>query len=293
VVVRPDVHGWNRALEHGLLGGDEPILIVTTAVAPWSVAHLDPLLKAIDSRDHAIGRRPASFMGKVGRWFATLPYRFLFAVPATDIYSPLRMHRREALAKIPLQSASRLVDVEVLAKATFFVQTIEEVDVPALPSIPVGPVAADLSSLFSHPILRREDIEPERSGPAEPSQGQGEGPDGPGREDAERDQNISLEQAGTLEHHPAQSIEELGQRQGLDKRLDRVGEPLGREEQAAEDPHRQHHQVHEPADGLGRLGPRGDQEADAGERERADDLDERHEPQAADDRHPEDKHAHQ
>ncbi len=238
VVVRPDVHGWNRAIEHGLLGGDEPIVILTTAIAPWTAGHLDPLLKAIDGRDHAIGRRPASSVGKVGRWLSTLPYRFLFAVPASDVYSPLRMHRREALARIPLQSASRLVDVEILAKATFLVQTIEEVDVPALPSTPVGPVAADLSSLFSHPILRREDLEPERSGPAEPPEGQREGDDGPGREDAERGQDIAVEQGRPFEHHPAQGVEELSERQRLDERLDRAREPLGREEQAAEDPHR-------------------------------------------------------
>jgi hypothetical protein len=240
VVVRPDVHGWNRAFEHGLHGSDEPVVIATTATAPWSAAHLDPLLKAIDGRDHAIGCRPRPLLARFGRWLKSWPYRFLFAVPVADVYSPLRIHRREALAKIPLQSASRLVDVEILAKATFFVQTVEEVDVPDLPSIPVGPVGADLALLFSHPILRPEDAEPEGSGsrPAEPSEGQDEGSDSPGREDGEGHEDVSLEQRGPLEHHPAEGVEELRERQGLDERLDRLREPLGGEEQAAEDPHR-------------------------------------------------------
>lgn len=264
VVVRPDVHGWNRALEHGLHGSDEPIVVVTSAVAPWAVGHLDPLLKAIDERDHAVGRRPRSVLARLGRRLAAWPYRFLFAVPVADVFSPLRIHRREALDRIPLQSASRLLDVEILAKATFFVQTVEEVAVPDLPSIPVGPVAGDLASLFSNPVLRVEDTEPTRgagglvdeidpepaphpnpspqggegpegealqsspsplagegrvggseadapSRPAEPPQGQGEGHDGPGREDAERDHDVAVEEGRPFEHDPAQCVQELGE----------------------------------------------------------------------------------
>ncbi len=169
-------------------------MIATSALAPWSAGHLDPLLKTIDARDHAIGCRPRSILGRVVRRCAALPYRLLFAVPVADLYSPLRIHRREALAKIPLQSASRLLDVEILAKATFLVQTIEEVDVPDLPSPAVGHVAGDLASLFSHPILRPDDAEPEGSGPAEPAEGQAEGGDGPGGENCQRDEDVAVEE---------------------------------------------------------------------------------------------------
>ena len=227
VVVRPDVHGWNRALEHGLLETDEPVVIVTSAVAPWSVGHLDPLLKAIDERDHAIGRRPRSFAGRVARWLVRWPYRFLFAVPVADVYSPLRIHRREALAKIPLQSASRLLDVEILAKATFFVQTIEEVDVPATcRRSPSGRSRATCPRSSRTRSSGRPTSRPEGSGPAEPSEGQREGADGPGREDAQGDQDVAVEQPRPFEHHPPEADQELGQGQRLDEGLDRLGEPV-------------------------------------------------------------------
>ena len=71
------------------------------------------------------------------------------------------------------------------------------------------------------------------------------------------------------------------------------GEPLGREEDAREEPHRQHDQVHQPADRLGGAGPAGDQQADAGERERADHVDADHQHKAAADRHVEHERAQQ
>ncbi len=55
----PTARGWDKALEEGMAGGMQPIILVTSALQKWSVAHLDPLLKAIDHRDHVIGRRPA------------------------------------------------------------------------------------------------------------------------------------------------------------------------------------------------------------------------------------------
>ncbi len=90
---------------------------------------------------------------------------------------------------------------------------------------------------------------------------------------------------GPLEQHPAQGADQLGERQGLDEGLGGGGKPLGREEDAGEEPHRQHDQVHQPADRLGGTGTAGDQQADSGERERAEHVDSDHEGQAAADRH--------
>src|SRR4051794_27497983 len=123
-VVRPDRVGWARALEQGLSDGTHPIVLVTSATRPWTAAHLDPLLKAIDARDHVVGRRPA---GRAGRWLRTLPWRILFALPVDDPFSPCRMHRRSALERVVPQSSSRFLEVEILAKATFLTQVIEEV----------------------------------------------------------------------------------------------------------------------------------------------------------------------
>ena len=94
-----------------------------------------------------------------------------------------------------------------------------------------------------------------------------------------------IEQAGPLEQHPAQGADQLRERQGLDEGLDGGGKPLGREEDAGEEPHRQHDQVHQPADRLGGAGAAGDQQTDSGEGERAQHVDRDHEGQAAADRH--------
>ena len=60
-----------------------------------------------------------------------------------------------------------------------------------------------------------------------------------------------VDQPGPLEEHAAQGTDQLGERQGLDEGLGGRGEPVGREEDAREEPHRQHDQVHQPADRLG------------------------------------------
>jgi hypothetical protein len=165
IVVQPADGGWNRAIERGLDGSDEPIVVICTATTVPSGGHLDPLLKAIDARDHVVGKRPASQLGRVVRWLKTWPYRVLFAVPVADVFSPIQAHRRVALEAIPLQSVSQFVQVETLAKATFFVHTIEEVEIPDLPSEPVGPTGHDLRLVFTHPVLKREPLTPPGPGP--------------------------------------------------------------------------------------------------------------------------------
>jgi len=194
IVVRADVYGWNRALEQGLSESLEPIVIVSSATEPWSAGHLDPLLKAIDSRDHVIGRRPRSKLAGSVRWLKAMPCRVLFAIPVGDLFSPIRIHRREKLAMIPFQSASRFLDVEILAKATFFVQTIEEVDVPKLDSPEVGPMGHDLATVFSHPVFKPDqEAESGGSGPAKHSERESEGHDGPGGENAQGDHDVNVE----------------------------------------------------------------------------------------------------
>ena len=72
-----------------------------------------------------------------------------------------------------------------------------------------------------------------------------------------------------LEHHAAQRVVQRRQRQRLHERLHRGREALGREEDPGEDPHRDHDEVHEARDALDRPRPRGGQQAQAAERERA------------------------
>ena len=162
----------------GLAGRDLPLVLVTTADEPWTEAHLEPLLEAIDHCDHVIGRRPAEGWERCRRWLATWPRRLVFAVPLRDVHSPCRLHRLEKLAAIPLQSASSFLDIEILAKATFFGHLIDEVDVPALSGrVESRGRWSDLRRLLRHPSF----VQP--SGPAEEAQGQDEGDDRPGGED--------------------------------------------------------------------------------------------------------------
>ena len=76
-------------------------------------------------------------------------------------------------------------------------------------------------------------------------------------------------EARAFQHHRAQGVVERGQGQGLDEGLDRVREALGREEDAGEDPHRHHHEVHDPGDAFDRPRPRRGEQAEAAEGQRA------------------------
>jgi hypothetical protein len=194
VVSVRDCGGIGPAIERGADDTDSPLVLVTTAREPWTDAHLKPLLDAIDKCDHVVGRRPGS---RLGRWLATLRWRIVFGVPVLDVFSPCGLHRREALAAIPLQSASSFAEVELLAKATFLGQLIDEVAVPALeaPSVLIDP--ADSRRLFRHPCFRRE---PD-STPAEEAQGEEERHDGPGGQDDQRGGDLG--DPGPLQDDPS------------------------------------------------------------------------------------------
>ncbi|WP_169977192.1 hypothetical protein [Tautonia rosea] len=195
-------------LKRALQGADLPLVLVTTAMEPWTEAHLNPLLKAIDHADHVLGRRRRSFLGRVVRWLACRPWAFLFAIPLRDVHSPCRLHRREALEVLPPQSSSRFLDVELLAKASFFVQLVDEEDVPPMPDAP-GPAGfwGDFLEVFLHPVIRFEsepapDPKPEPapdSVPAEDPQGDDEGDNRPGSEDKEV--RADVHQARPFEDH--------------------------------------------------------------------------------------------
>ncbi len=149
--------GQGVALAEALAATTLPLVLITRATEAWSAAHLEPLLAGINDVDHVVGRRPAggAWPGLLRR-LGGLRWRLLFAVPAGDLGSPCRLHRREALAAIPLQSESELVDLEILAKATFLEQSLREVPVPALAGDPERRqilARHDLADLFRHPVF--------------------------------------------------------------------------------------------------------------------------------------------
>jgi hypothetical protein len=278
-----------EALETALDRTSLPLVLITTAVEPWTPAHLEPLLQSINLCDHVLGRRTVGSWAKVMRWVGGLPRRLVFAVPLVDVHSPCQLHRTEKLAAIPLESRSSLVDTEILAKATFLGHLLGEVDVPALGSQTFRTGWwADLARLLKRPRFRhRETSQEQGSGPLEDAQGQVERADGPGRQDGDGLEDVVLEEVCTVEDDQSKRADQLSEREGLDQGLNAGGEPLGGKEDAREKVHRQHDQVHEPADRLGRAGPAGDQQADSREGQRAQNIDQQDQEQVAADRHAE------
>jgi hypothetical protein len=266
-----------EAIETALEGTSLPIVLITTAVEPWTSAHLEPLLQSINVCDHVLGRRPAGSWARVMRWVGGVPRRLVFAVPLVDVHSPCQLHRTEKLKAIPLESRSSLVDTEIVAKATFLGHLLGEVDVPALggQTFRTG-WWTDLARLLKRPRFRhRETASEQGSGPLEDAQGQVERADGPGRQDGDGLEDVVLEEVCTVEDDQSKRADQLSKREGLDHGLNAGGEPLGGKEDAREEVHRQHDQVHEPADRFGGRGPAGDQEPNAGEGQGADDVDQK------------------
>ncbi len=197
------VPSMGDALRTALEATEQPLILVSTAREPWTRAHLDPLLEAINRSDHVLGRRPASGLGSAWRWIAAWPRRIVFAAPMLDPHSPCQVHRREKLAAIPLQSRSWFLDVEILAKATFLGHLIDEAPVPAIAG--VGPrrgAVGDARLVLKHPRFRPT------LAPAKESQGQGEGHDAPGGEDRQGGGDVN--EPRPLEHDRAHAPDHLG-----------------------------------------------------------------------------------
>src|SRR5262245_53657757 len=121
--------------------------------------------------------------------------------------------------------------------------------------------------------------------PAEEAQRDPERDEPPEREDPEL--AAHGRGAGTVDHDGAQGVVERGQWEEPDRRQDRVREPGRREEHPGEDPHGQHHEVHEPRHAFDRARPRGDQKADPREGHRAQARDRGERDERALDRNPE------
>ena len=185
--------GSTRALEQAVAETAMPLIVITTAAAPWTDAHMKPLLNAIDKADHVVGCRPLPLGERLRRWLATRSARWVFGVPVADVHSPCRIHRAEALRAIPLQSRSAFLDVEILAKATFLGHLIDEVPIPALDGLPAEIARADRRLVARHPLFVRPSV------PAEDSEGEEEGADRPDAEDQQC--RPDLADARPLEDH--------------------------------------------------------------------------------------------
>ena len=193
--------GRGALLMRTLRGVDQPLTILAQGRSPWTAAHLDPILKAIDHCDHVIGRRAKSRPGRVGRWLESLPWRWLFAVPVCDVHSPCTIHRTEKLKAIPLQSITDFVNIEILAKATFLGQLLDEVAIPPIEQPRSHISMRDFLMIFRHPTFRLPLI------PAEDPEGERETQNGPGGENGHGGGDLKERRA--VEDDRAQSVEQL------------------------------------------------------------------------------------
>lgn len=154
VVVRSIVpRGVAAAIRDGLAATSHPIVLVTHASAPWTPAHLEPALAAIDESDHVWGVRDAGFVERLERRLRRLPWRVLFAIPTLDPATPCRLHRREALEALALQSESGFLFVEIPAKATYLVHALTEVPVPPLDAPAIPSKSSDFRRLWREPVF--------------------------------------------------------------------------------------------------------------------------------------------
>src|SRR5262249_30768101 len=127
--------GLALGLQHALEVATMPLALISSALECWSDAHLDPLLAAIDRSDVVVGCRRTNPISALFRLVGSLRWRVLFAIPVRDAYSPCTLFRRERLAQMIPQSSSSFLGVELLAKATFIGQLIDEVAVPRLTAL--------------------------------------------------------------------------------------------------------------------------------------------------------------
>jgi hypothetical protein len=176
--------GYGPALQLAFHATQYPLVVLTTADRQFPPAELKPLLDVIDHVDIAVGCRcvaPPPFWLRALGWIAGLlgriaiglypsashgtagatPWRrrwlarWAFGVRLHDPESPFRLARREALARIVLQSRGPFALIEQLAKANHLEMILGEEPVawtplPVSPPEPV-PFAEDARDLFHRP----------------------------------------------------------------------------------------------------------------------------------------------
>ena len=177
-------HGIGPALQGAVQAAQHPLVVIVTADRQFQPAELKALVTVIDKVDIAIGcrgaGRPALWrraLGAVGRaigwlliglplyappcvagatpWRRRWAARWAFGVRLVDPESPFRLMRRDAAARIVLQSRGWFALVEQLAKANHLEFILAEEPVAWSPrgSRPPDPApfAQDARALFRHP----------------------------------------------------------------------------------------------------------------------------------------------
>lgn len=185
--------GYGACLRTAIAEAQHPLLVHATGEHEFNPADLEKLLERIDIKDELTGRSPTLIsgcrvgkpapgivrtLGKCWRMFCRLvlglplqppvawpglrglAYSYLvwlvFGVPFTDPNSPFRLWRTEFLKRVPIQSDSDFVHVELAGKATFLTCILDEVPLTPNPAVPrVASVWCDFWRVLRNPDFGR------------------------------------------------------------------------------------------------------------------------------------------
>ncbi len=159
---------YGRRLQAGFDAARYPLIWQFAATGEYEPGELSWLLERIDRVDVVCGYRDGWLRcRRFGRRLFDWTLRLVFAVPLPDYLCPFRLFRRAAVRRIPLQSAGRFADAELLAKAVFMGMLIDAVPVSwqaerakaalgVWPECGVADLLTDGRLLFRRPVFVRE-----------------------------------------------------------------------------------------------------------------------------------------
>lgn len=114
------------ALSEGLEACRRPTIVTVDENVSLTPAELTELTQRLDVADVVCGKR------RLPRWSRLSPVAWLastvFSSAVSDPLCPIRAYRRSAVAGMVLQTTSPLLEFETVAKMTFLVSLLDEVD---------------------------------------------------------------------------------------------------------------------------------------------------------------------
>ena len=176
--------GQGARLRQGIQAARLPLVLYLPAEPEWRPDLLQPLLERIDPVDLVSGCRagrqapaPLRGLGAVYRtvvrvllgiplepwpgWLGWRGYlyqrciRILFGTRLSDVACPFKLFRRQALQRMPIQSAGSFVHTELMAKANFLSCLVDEAPLPVPARESSERWWTDFRQVFFHPDFGR------------------------------------------------------------------------------------------------------------------------------------------
>lgn len=126
---RQTSEGYGQALRLGLAETTAPLIFTLPVAAGFNPNVLPGFLGNIDEVDVVVGRRTGvsswAWLGSVGWW--------LFGLSLRDPTCPVCLFRRKVLERIPIQSKTSFVHLEILAKLNFLGVVMSEYEIEGPP----------------------------------------------------------------------------------------------------------------------------------------------------------------